>query len=134
MRVSKNVDFTSEEFSSQLSGIAVRFKTMALEHKAIIAEQKMRSALQYQFKVMCSAWSKLGICNKEDYLKVFFEFKRNLPDNLKEEAETQQLLKGYVSENTRLGLFSKVDDVEYELEQMKMDGDAFGGTLSEVTE
>lgn len=107
---------------------------MALEHKAIIAEQKMRSALQYQFKVMCSAWSKLGICNKEDYLKVFFEFKRNLPDNLKEEAETQQLLKGYVSENTRLGLFSKVDDVEYELEQMKMDGDAFGETLTEVTE
>ena len=82
MRVSKNVDFTSEEFSSQSSGVAIKFRTMALEHKAIIAEQKMRSALQYQFKVMCSAWSKLGICNKEDYLKVFFEFKRNLPDNL----------------------------------------------------
>jgi hypothetical protein len=52
-------------------------------------------------------------------LKVFYSFKRNLPDNLLEEAQVQAQLKGLVSESTRLGLFSQVDDVEFEKAEMK---------------
>ena len=47
-------------------------------------------------------------------MKVYYSFKRNLPDNLLEEAQVQQQLKGLISDTTRLGLFSQVDDVEWE--------------------
>lgn len=133
MRFAKSVDFTDEQFAGNLSGIAILFKTMALEHKSIISENKFRSSLQYQMKVICSAWSKLGICAPEDYLNVWFNFTRNLPVNHKEEAEIAVMLKGYVSERTRLSNLSNVDDVEAEIAAMKQDQQEFGEVLEEIT-
>lgn len=121
MHVAKSVDFAGDKMAANTSYIALKLRTMPLENKAIIAEQKMRSALQYQFKVICSMWAKLGLCRADDYMRIFFDFKRNLPDNILEEAQIQQLLKGFVSENTRLGLFSKVDDVEFERRELERD-------------
>lgn len=129
MRFSKSLDFTDESFASNLSGIAIKFKTMSLEHKAITAEQKMRSCLRYQFKVLCSGWAKLGICLPEDYLNVWFGFKRNLPSNILEESQATMNLKGNVSERTRLSLLSFVDDVEAELEEMQKDALLYGNEL-----
>lgn len=129
IRFAKSVDFTDEQFASNLSGIAILFKTMALEHKAIISENKMRSSLQYQMKVLCSAWAKLGICEQDDYLNIWTAFKRSLPHNVKEAAEATSLLKGLVSERTRLSLLPFVDDPEAELAEMKQDQIEFGETL-----
>lgn len=131
-RFAKNVDFTDEKFSANLSGIAILFKTMALEHKAIIAENKMRSALQYQMKVLCSAWALLGLCDAEDYLKIFFNFKRNLPANRKEEAEIANLLNGLVSQRTLLSYLSTVDDIEAEIEAMQQERMEFGAQLPPI--
>ena len=131
-KFAKSVDFSDEAFGGNISGIAIKFKTMALEHKAIIAEHKFRSALQYQFKLLCAGWAKLGICSPDDYLNIWFGFKRNLPSNIKEEAEATSLLKGSVSERTRLSLLSFVDDVEAELEEMKKDAIEFGNELEDL--
>ncbi|WP_240758298.1 phage portal protein [Lysinibacillus sp. SGAir0095] len=128
-KFAKSVDFSDEAFGGNISGIAIKFKTMALEHKAIIAEHKFRSALQYQFKLLCAGWAKLGICSPDDYLNIWFGFKRNLPSNIKEEAEATSLLKGLVSERTRLSLLSFVDDVEAEIEALKEDQVEFGNKL-----
>lgn len=128
-RFAKSVDFTDEAFAGNISGVAIKFKTMSLEHKAIIAEHKFRSALQYQFKLLCNGWSKLGICKPEDYLNVWFGFKRNLPSNILEEAQATATLKGNVSERTRLSLLSFIDDVDAELEEMKKDEIEFGNKL-----
>lgn len=133
MRFAKSIDFTDEQFASNLSGIAILFKTMALEHKSIHSENKMRSSLQYQMKVICSAWSKLGICTPDAYLNIWFSFKRNLPQNNKEAAETSNILKGLVSERTRLSLLPFVDDVEAEIREMKQDQQEFGEGLEEIT-
>jgi len=119
IRFAKSVNFTDEAFSGNLSGVAMKFKIMALENKSITMERKMTAALRYQFKLLCSAWAKKGICSKDDYLKVWFSFKRNLPVNLLDEAQTTAQLRGQVSERTRLSLLSFVDDVDYELEEMK---------------
>lgn len=128
-KFAKSVDFSDEAFAGNISGIAIRFKTMALEHKSIIAEHKLRSALQYQFKLLCAGWAKLGICSPDDYLNIWFGFKRNLPANLLEEAQVTATLKGLVSERTRLSLLSFVDDVDAELEAMKQDEIEFGEKL-----
>lgn len=129
MRFAKAVDFTDEQFSSNLSGIAIAFKTMALENKAITKENKMRSSLQYQMKVLCSAWARLGICKPEDYLDIFFNFKRNLPVNKLEMAQIVSLLKGIVSDRTLLSLLPFVDDIEAEIEAIKQDQEEFGDKM-----
>lgn len=120
-RFAKNVDFTDEKFSSNLSGIAILFKTLALENKAIIAENKMRSSLQYQMKVLCSAWALLGLCDAEDYLNIWFSFKRSLPHNKKEEAEIVSIYHGILSERTLLSMITDVDDVEAEIREKRLD-------------
>lgn len=119
LRFAKSVNFSDESFGGNVTGVAMKYKLMSLENKCITMERKMTSALRYQFKILCSAWAKKGICASEDYLKVWFGFKRNLPANVLEEAQISASLNGQVSDETRLSLFSFVDDVRYELERMK---------------
>lgn len=121
LRFAKSVNFSDEKFAGNVSGVAMKFKMLALENKCITMERKMTAALRYQFKVLCSAWGKKKSIGKDDYLKVFFTFKRNLPANILEEAQTTSALKGFVSEKTRLSLLSFVDDVEYEIDEMEKD-------------
>lgn len=129
LRFAKSVNFSDESFGGNITGVAMKYKIMALENKAMTMERKMTAALRYQFKLLCSAWAKKGICNIEDYLKVWFSFKRNLPVNLLDEAQTTAALKGHVSEKTRLSLLSFVDDVEHELEEMKKEEDEINEEL-----
>ncbi len=119
MRFGKTVNMTDESFASNLSGVAIRYKLMALETKCITMERKMTAALRQQFRVLATAWAKKGI--PVDYTNIYFQFKRNLPVNLLDEAQTTAQLKGMVSERTRLSQLSFVDDVEWEMEEMAKD-------------
>jgi len=119
MRFGKSVNMTDESFASNLSGVAIRYKLTALENKCITMERKMTAALRQQFRVLATAWAKKGI--PVDYTNIFFQFKRNLPVNLLDEAQTTAQLRGHVSERTRLSQLSFVDDVEWEMEEMAKD-------------
>ncbi len=116
LRFSNSVNFGDEAFAGNLSGVALKFKLFGLETKCIAAERKFASALRQMFRVLASGWAKRGVTIVPESL--FFEFKRNFPLNLHDEAETTQVLKGLVSEQTRLSLLSFVDDAEYEQELM----------------
>ncbi|USK44640.1 phage portal protein [Cytobacillus oceanisediminis] len=129
LRFAKSVNFSDESFGGNITGVAMKYKLMALENKCITMERKFASSLRYQFKVLFSAWAKRKGFSKEDYLKVYFGFKRNLPANILDEAQSNIQLKGLVSEKTRLGLLSFVDDVEWELEEMKKDAVFYGNEL-----
>lgn len=67
-------------------------------------------------------------------MKVWYEYKRNIPIDLLSEAQASQALKGLVSERTRLSKLSVVDDVEYELEEMQKDEQLFGNGLEPLNE
>lgn len=123
MRLTKSVNFTDEQFGSNLSGIAIAFKTMALENKAITKENKMRSSLQYQFKVLCSGWARLGICKPEDYLDIWTAFKRNMPVNKVELAQLIANLKatGIVSDRSLRSLLWFIDDIDAEEAQLALE-------------
>lgn len=125
MRFAKSVNFSDEKFAGTASGVALKFKMLGLENKSIVMERKMSSALRYQFKVLCSAWYKRKGIEQEDYLDIWFGFKRNLPMNILEEAEASLKLKGIVSEETRLSLLSFIDDMQYELQKMEEEKDAY---------
>lgn len=132
LRFAKSVNFTDEHFSSNLSGVAMKFKLFALESKCITAERKFTAALRQQFKILASAWNKKGLV--VDYTDIWFQFKRNFPLNLLDEAQTSATLKGLVSEQTRLSQLSFVDDIEFELQEMEREAielDNMGGLDNE---
>lgn len=112
---SMSVDFTSENFYSQLSGVALAYKILDLETKCSILEQKTRKALRRQFEVLSTAWSIKNI----KYDNINYTFTRNLPVNLTEEVDNTVKLKGLVSEITRLSQLSFVEDPEQELKDME---------------
>ncbi|MEH6439362.1 phage portal protein [Bacillus sp. JHAA] len=125
LRFAKTVNFSDGSFGGTITGVAMRYKLMALEHKAITMERKMTAAFRYQYKILCSAWSKRILADKDAYLKLWFQFKRNLPANILEEAQASAELKGLVSEETRLALLSFIDDVRFEIERMRAEADAY---------
>lgn len=129
LRFAKSVNFTDKSFGGQASGVSMKYKIMALENKSKTMERKFVSSLRYQFKVIFSAWAKRKSVSKDDYLNVWFAFKRSIPINTLDEAQSTSLLQGKVSERTRLSLLPFVDDVEFELEEMKNDELLYGVKL-----
>jgi SPP1 family phage portal protein len=119
LRFAKSVNFNDESFGGNITGIAMKFKLFGLESKCITAERKFIAALRQQYEILCTAWKKKGI--DIDYTNIFYDFKRNFPLNILDEAETTTKLKGMVSERTRLSQLSFVDDVDYELKRMQQE-------------
>jgi len=102
----------------------LRSNLLGLESKCIISERKMTSALRQQFKIIGSAWAKKG--TDIDFSNFVFQFKRNFPLDIQSEAQATALLRGHVSEQTRLSLLSFVDDAEYELDLMRKEMEEVG--------
>jgi SPP1 family phage portal protein len=121
LRFAKSVNFSDDSFGTTVTGVAMRYKLMALEHKAITMERKMTAGLRYQFKVLCSAWAKKRLAQPDDYLNIDFQFKRNLPDDILSDAQASVALKGVVSEQTRLSLLPFVTNVQEEMDRMRED-------------
>ncbi|WP_341320838.1 phage portal protein [Solibacillus sp. FSL H8-0523] len=134
MRLAKSVNFSDEAFGGNVTGVALEFKLMSLENKCITMERKMTAALRYQFKVLCSAWAKKGLCADEDYLKIWFEFKRNIPVNMKERVETAVAMMAIASHKTALSTLPNIDDAEYEMEQRQLELDAIKPMMADDDE
>lgn len=118
LRLAKSVNFGDGTFGTSVTGVALKYKLMALEAKCMTMERKMVAALRYQFKVLCSSWKNRFGVDVDDYLKVFFTFKRNIPVDLLNEAQATAALAGFVSERTRLSALPIVDDPQYEIDEM----------------
>lgn len=120
-RFSKTPDLADEAFSGNSSGVSLKFKLFGLETKCVTFERKMQAGLTHMFRCVSDIWAKKNI--RVDPYEIVYEFKRNFPLDLKHEAETTGLLKGLVSEQTRLGLLSFVDDPAYEQELMEKENE-----------
>lgn len=123
LRLAKSVNFGDGTFGTSVTGVALKYKLMALESKCMTMERKMVAALRYQYKVLCSSWSKRNNLGNDDYLKIFFTFKRNIPVDLLNEAQATAALAGFVSERTRLAALPIVDDPQYEIDEMANERD-----------
>ncbi|WP_100488565.1 phage portal protein [Sporolactobacillus pectinivorans] len=121
MRFAKTVNFSDKSFGTTVTGVAMRYKLMALEHKSITMERKMTAGLRYQFKLLCSTWAKKRLAKPDDYLQMTFQFKRNLPDDILSDAQASGALKGLVSEETRLSLLPFITNVQEEMDRMHED-------------
>lgn len=129
-RFSKTPNFSDEAFAGSQSGEARKYKMLPFENKCVVAERKFSAALRRMLQVLTTAWEKKGLVFT--YTDVDFVFKRNFPLDLRYEAETTALLRGHVSEKTRLGQLSFVNVPEDEIAEMQADAAAYSGGMLDL--
>lgn len=126
----KSVDFSDEKFAGNASGVALKYKNQGLENKVSSFERKFDAMLRYQYMLLNEFWAENEAysmkAERDKYREIKFTYRRNLPEDLGEQAEVQQKLMGVVSEPTRLSLFPAVDDVDEERRLLEVERDPYG--------
>ena len=115
------VNISDENFAQNASGVAIKYKLMAMENRISCTERYFKKALQRRFEMICSVLNFKG--NNFKYTDIKITFDRNIPVNIQEDATTIQQLNGLVSKKTLLSQLPFIDDVEEELEQIQNEGE-----------
>lgn len=113
LRFSKSVNFSDQEFTSDISGESRKYKLLSLENKCIAAERKFSASNQRMFKVLASSPN-----FNLDWLHVTQKFTRNLPISLEKDAQVLATLKGIIPDEILYGLASFIDDPKAVIKMM----------------
>ena len=118
-KFSGHVVFSTNDFTGNLTRIAVNYKLRPLENKTLNFERKFKTFLREFYRTYLSF---KGFMKEYDYTDIVFIFSRNIPVNIVEEADLLVKLDGQVSDETRLGMMSFVDNPLDELRKLKEQG------------
>lgn len=118
-RIAACPDFSSESFVGGVSsGIAIQYRLTGMETRAGKVEALMRKALQRRVEIIAGIASlKLG---EEVFRDIEIYFKRNIAVDNTAVINMINSLKGTVSDATLLAQLDFIDDVNAELEQLKL--------------
>lgn len=116
-------NITDETFGSSSSGISLKYKLQPMENIALMKERKFTAGIMQRFKMMFNIPTNFPGTTPESYLDIEYIFYRNLPNNLVEEADIMTKLKGILSEETLLAIFSGVDNVQDEIDRIAVQND-----------
>lgn len=109
----------SEENFGTSSGIAMRYKMLAMSNLEKTKERKFASGMNRRYKLIFS--NPVSGMRTDDWIKVHPHFTPNFPSNVQEEAQIARDLDGIVSQDTQLSVLSIVDNVAKEIEKMQAD-------------
>ena len=118
LRFANVVDMTDENFASNLSGVAIKYKLMAMEHIVGIKESKFRKGLMRRIELASTILS-IKTNNLLTYTEIKPVFTRNIPANETEIVSVVKQLYGIVSDETLLSLLPFVDNAKEELESIE---------------
>ena len=116
-KFAKCPNMADKEFSSNASGVAIKFKLLGTENLVAIKERKFKRGLQQRFELMAQISSLLGAAF--DWRDIDIIFTRNIPSNDTDIANMVRQLEDIVSNETLLAQIPFVDDVEAEVERVK---------------
>ena len=127
---------TDENFASNASGVAMRYKLLGLEDKTGVKETEFEKGLRRRIELI------YGIMRKVDgemaYLDINIVFTRNLPQDLAAMVDTVVKLDGVISDESRVALLPLDLDADAELkavEEKKQQNFAlFSDNFSEVND
>lgn len=123
-KFSMTPNLADEKFAGNLSGIAIKFKTIPLEENATEKENKFRVGLRKRCEIVTSMINKLK--NKDyDYTMIDEEFTRNLPVNEIEFTNAILGISPHISKRTLLELLPQIDDVDEELKRQEEEKDEY---------
>ena len=118
-KFAKCPNMSDQEFASNASGIAIKFKLLGTENLVSIKERKFKRGLQQRFELMSMINNVLS--EGFDWRAIDINFTRNIPSNDTDLANMVNTLKDIVSEETLLAQIPFVEDVQAELEKLKVE-------------
>lgn len=123
-KFSMTPDLADEKFAGNLSGIAIRFKTIPLEQAAKPRENKFRVGFRKRRELITQI---LNITKNRayQYMEISEEFTRNLPQNEQEKTNTVLAMAEYISRRTFLELLPQIEDVDEELKRLEAEREEY---------
>lgn len=112
-------NLNDDSFSGNSSGVALQYKLLPMKNMAANKERKFTQVLRKLYKIAFGVETILDTTKTEAWQDLKFQFTRNLPVNLADEASTAKNLVGLVSQETLLSTLSFVDDAKAEVDRMK---------------
>ena len=104
-----------EAFSSNASGVAMKFKLLSTENVTAKKEKNFRLGLQRRLEIICNALSVLG--TDFNYMDASITFHRSLPENMTEIADFITKIGHLLSEETQIQLLQMDLDAKDEIEK-----------------
>ncbi|WP_235032872.1 phage portal protein [Enterococcus sp. CSURQ0835] len=111
-------NISDESFGSS-SGTALAYKLEAMSNLALAFQRKFQSSMNKRYKLFFSLGTNVPQSQAPEWKNIEYTFTRNVPRNVKEEAETATMLMGVTSEETALSTLSVVSDVKAEIDRIK---------------
>ena len=111
----------------QASGVAQKYKLLGFEYLCTTIATYFSIGLQDRIALIKGINRNLDASTNEENTDVTIKFNRNLPDDLLQIAQTAQMLKGIISDETIIKLFPSyvVEDADYELASIGDTSDPF---------
>ena len=118
LRFASVVDMTDENFASNLSGVAILYKLMSMEHLTGIKESKFKKGLLRRIELASTILS-IKTNSLLTYTEIKPVFTRNIPANETEIVSIVKQLYGIVSDETLLSLLPFIENAKEEIKAIE---------------
>lgn len=129
---SNSANFNDEVFGNA-SGTALEFKLQSMSNAAGMKERKFKTSLQQVFKLAFTVGATLPY-NPGAEKNVNMTFKRTVPHNVQDEANTAKTLLDVTDQRTALSALSIVDDPDAVIEAKKQDQDVKAKSMMDMVQ
>lgn len=117
-KFSGTVNMSDDNFAGNASGVAIRFKLMALEQIRSKKEREFKKALQRRIELISGILKVKGAA-PIDFRDIDIRFTSNVPQDLQSTAQVVSTLDGLVSRKTLLSLLPFIEEPRLELEELE---------------
>ena len=107
---------TDDNFASNASGVAMKYKLMGLENATSKKERAFKKGIQRRIELICNILYILG--TTYDYRAIDMVFSRNIPANLLEVADVLSKVGHLLSKETQVALLPI--DIDYSIEKERL--------------
>lgn len=114
-QISMVANISDENFGTS-SGIALKYKLLAMSNLAKAKERKFTSGMNRRYKLIFS--NPVSGMQKDAWVGIKYQFTQNYPANILEESQIAGNLTGITSQKTQLKVLSIIDNVQQELDQI----------------
>lgn len=118
LRFASAIDMTDENFASNLSGIAIKYKLMSMEHITGIKESKFKKGLMRRIELATNILS-IKTNSLLTYTEIKPVFTRNIPANETEIVSMVKQLYGILSDETLLSLLPFIENAKEEIKAIE---------------
>lgn len=113
-------NLSDEAFSGNSSGVAIRYKLLAMQNQAAFEVRKFTIALRNLLGALLGLGQIIGTVDGDKVKQdLNFHFDQNIPEDIASEVQAASAVQGIVSKETQLGLLPFVDDPKAEIKRMQ---------------